>query len=148
MRGLWRWKRVTRLLAAGSVGCLLTAALPWWASASGTVGFSGNVLQVENRLGFGPLRASVTAVGRVAGLRLSAANTGSAPRRLRLEAFNADFSPAPAIAMPGTIVLAPGQRRALVISVPVEPGTDRRLRICATDGRHFRICGKYILRAL
>ena len=148
MRGLQRWRQLTRLLAAGSVGCLLTAAHPLRTNASGTVGFSGTVLKVENSLGFGPLRASVTAVGRVAGLRLSGANTGNAPRRFRLEAFNADFSPAPAIAMPGPIVLAPGQRRSLVISVPVEPGTDRRVRICATDGRDIRICGKYILRAL
>lgn len=140
-----------RRIFAQSIAMLvisLVAGVPAGAT-NASVGFSGRVVATNGDIGFGPAQAATTAIGTQAGFRVTASNPGVAPLPFRLVAYNADFSPADGITLPGPLTLAPGQVRNLVVAIPVVPGTARRLRICAEplNGAR-RLCGKFIAKAV
>ncbi len=80
------------------------------------------------------------------------------PRRIKIEvkAYDEDFAPINAVVMPQAVMLAPEDNRSVMVLVPFEGKTERRVRICAesipfedkSTRLRTQVCGRFLAQRL
>ena len=105
-----------------------------------------------------PARAVVDAVSNVAAIRVRVRNPYSRTMQMRVEAFDRRFAPIGFRADRKVVTIPAGQSAPVLVMVPFEDATSRRVRVCVSTmavgrkrgraGIRARACGRYWLRRL
>jgi hypothetical protein len=103
-----------------------------------------------------PMRGEVKSFTDRFAIRVFPANPY--PRRIKIEvkAYDENFAPINAVVMPQAVMLAPEDNRSVMVLVPFEGKSERRVRICAesipfedkSTRLRTQVCGRFLAQRL
>lgn len=103
-----------------------------------------------------PMRGEVKSFTDQAAFRVYPANPYARRIKVEVKVYDETFAPINAAVMPAAAMLAPEDNRSVMVLVPFEGKTERRIRICAESvpfedkatRLRTQVCGRFLARRM